>query len=81
MNITENELIKAIQDAMTSTPDNPSGAMTTSDLVDAMGIGERKVLRLMKELKAAGVVEVTRVYRENIFGVVRQYNAFVLKQK
>lgn len=81
MHITESQLLKEIEVAMSRTPENETGAMTTSDLVKALGIGEKRVRSLLAELISNGDVEHVRIFRRNISGNLSPVPAYVFKQK
>lgn len=81
MNITESELLQAIQDAMQATPDNPSGALTREDLQDQLELSTYSVRKFLKQLHKAGKLEVVKVYRETIDGVKRPTPAYRIRSE
>lgn len=67
MNITENELLEALQNALTSAPESQDG-FTTKDVETALGVGSEKARRAMKALLASGRAETVRLMRPDMFG-------------
>lgn len=75
--LTENELLEALREAQT--PDNPEGAMTTSEISDAMGIVDlRRVRARIAKLMILGRAEHVRVKRRKLNGVVATTDAYRL---
>lgn len=73
MSITETELLQQVQAALFEASD-PEGAMSVAELSEATDMPEPAVRRRLKKLINQGEVEVVKVPRTNIVGIVsRQY--------
>ena len=73
MSITETELLQQVQVALFEASD-PEGAMSVTELSEATDMPEPAVRRRLKKLINQGKVEVVKVPRTNIVGIVsRQY--------
>tara|TARA_A100001515_G_scaffold24073_2_gene18577 strand:+ start:1402 stop:1665 length:264 start_codon:yes stop_codon:yes gene_type:complete len=73
VSITETELLQQVQAALFEASD-PEGAMSVAELSEATDMPEPAVRRRLKKLINQGEVEVVKVPRTNIVGIVsRQY--------
>jgi predicted ArsR family transcriptional regulator len=77
---TEAELLAQVQDALTLSSD-PEGAVSTIELSEALGIPPNAVRERLRKLIANGTVEVVRVPRTNIVGVVQHQYCYRLFRK
>ena len=76
MKITENELLDALRVAQLTPTHDPSGALTSHEIGDAMGISHATVIVYLKRLKKAGRIEVVRAPREGLDGRVSPTTAY-----
>jgi hypothetical protein len=83
MEITENELILALQEALKSAgaTDSDGQGLTTTELVESLNgsghmIGERRLRRELKQLVSAGIVRAVRVKRRNLAGIMQVVPAY-----
>ena len=75
--VTEAELLAQVQDALTLSSD-PAGAVSTSELSEALGMPPAAVRARLRKLIANGAVEVVRVPRTNIVGIVQHQYCYRL---
>jgi hypothetical protein len=68
--ITEQELLDALRQALTASPEYPDDARTTEELMDLTGYTYKRVIAMLKALRKRGECECIRVKRENIIGVL-----------
>lgn len=71
MSITESELIEQVEWALYNSAD-PQGAMSVTELSEALSMGPQAVRVRLKRMIKSGQVEVVQVPRTNIVGVVQK---------
>ena len=65
----ESELLQQVQDALTVT-DTEDGAMTVIQLAEALNISAEKVRIRLRKLIAEGTIELVRVRRRKMNGII-----------
>lgn len=80
MEITKNDLLAAIEEALQETEDNPEGALSTKELVKITGFGNRKVLNALHELMDNDKLQIVQAKRKNIIGVIQKMKMYKLKK-
>lgn len=80
MTFTQNELIRALQDAQRVEGDTPN-SITSTELQEAHGIGVSKARRLIRQAIADGLVRPEGVYRTNMAGIRQRVMGYVLVDK
>lgn len=79
MRITESELLEALRDASRRSGADDSGALTSHELADALGVSHVTVLVYLKRVKRAGQLEVVRINREGVDGRVSPVTGYRVK--
>jgi hypothetical protein len=78
--ITENELVTALQNALLENIDNrPPGYRTREELQETLNMSEYRLLQRLRTLKKQGRLESLRVSVENITGSMGSRPAYRLK--
>ncbi len=77
--ITEADLLEQVQNALDFASD-PEGAVSTKELSEALNIPAEKVRTRLRKLIEQNVVEVVKVPRTNIVGVVQHQFCYRLVQ-
>ena len=77
--ITEADLLALVQNALDFASD-PEGAVSTNELSEALGIPPNAVRTRIKKLIKQNIVEVVKVPRTNIVGVVQHQFCYRLAQ-
>jgi len=81
MSVTEADLLEQVQWALYNTAD-PEGAMSVIELAEALEMAPQAVRTRLKQLIKNGNVEVVKVPRTNIVGIVaKQYCYRIVKGK
>lgn len=62
----EKDLIQAIRDASLDVQEHDNGAMTSGELAESAGLGQRRLVESLKSLVKSGYVEVVYVKRETL---------------
>jgi len=77
---SRDELIKALQSASRATPGNNGydDAKTVRELEEELGTDRKKVREWLRPLVQSHAVEIVRVHRERIDGVVQRVPAYRL---
>lgn len=65
--MTEDALIKALQDAIEAQPDIEPNTITRKEFEDAMGISEYKAHKLLSQLADDGVLQRDYIARTNLW--------------
>lgn len=78
MNITEQEILDLIRQTR-PVPENPEGAMTVAEIVKQSGKHIDRVRAELREHIEAGRVDVVKVYRKALDGVMRLSPAYRVK--
>lgn len=73
--MTNAEILAAIELALSTTTDD-DGAMTMNELSEALALGHQAVRVRLRALKAAGRLEVVRVKRESLAGIMQPVWAY-----
>tara|TARA_R100001143_G_C3333487_1_gene120614 strand:- start:546 stop:800 length:255 start_codon:yes stop_codon:yes gene_type:complete len=76
----ESELLQQVQDALTVT-ETEDGAMTVVQLAEALDISAEKVRIRLRRLMEEGVIELVKVRRRKMNGVVSPVVAYVSVNK
>ena len=76
----ESELLQQVQDALTVT-ETEDGAMTVVQLAEALNISAEKVRIRLRKLIDEGVIELVRVRRKKMNGVVSPVVAYASVKK
>ena len=76
----ESELLQQVQDALTVT-ETEDGAMTVVQLAEALDISAEKVRIRLRKLMEEGVIELVRVRRKKMNGVVSPVVAYASVKK
>ena len=76
----ESELLQQVQDALTVT-ETEDGAMTVGQLAEALDISAEKVRIRLRRLMEEGVIELVKVRRRKMNGVVSPVVAYVSVNK
>jgi len=76
----ESELLQQVQDALTVT-ETEDGAMTVVQLSEALDISAEKVRIRLRKLMEEGVIELVRVRRKKMNGVVSPVVAYASVKK
>jgi DNA-binding GntR family transcriptional regulator len=74
---TQDELIRALLQAQESAEGDET-ARTTRELMEMLGVSDKKVRRLLRQLIQKGVVEHVYVHRWRINGMFQQADAYRL---
>lgn len=74
--ITETELLAEL--AATMQRPGPEYALTANEIQDATGWGRDRILRVLKLFASAGRLNVHRVKRESILGIVTTVPAYTV---
>lgn len=69
------DLLRALEQAQK----HENNGVTTQELADSIGWSTKRVLKRLKELKAEGRLEVVKVYRESLTGIITPRPGFRLK--
>lgn len=77
---TYDELVRALLGANASAPDREDG-LTTVELGEKTGWHEKRVIDRLRKLKKEGRLEVVRVPRESLSGVIYMCPAYRLKEE
>lgn len=78
--ITESELLAQVEKALGGTAD-PEGAMSVLELTEALGLTPDSVRTRLKQLIKQGMVEVCRVPRTTMTGIVSRRHCYRLVKK
>jgi len=65
LGLTENELVQALQEALTRDEDT-KGGLTARELAEAAGVGIDYVREGLRLLKQQGIIETVRVQRRDL---------------
>ena len=76
----ESELLQQVQDALTVT-DTEDGAMTVIQLAEALNISAEKVRIRLRKLIAEGTIELVRVRRRKMNGIIAPVLAYASVNK
>ena len=76
----ESELLQQVQDALTVT-DTEDGAMTVIQLAEALNISAEKVRIRLRKLIAEGTIELVRVRRRKMNGIIAPVVAYASIKK
>ena len=76
----ESELLQQVQDALTVT-DTEDGAMTVIQLAEALNISAEKVRIRLRKLIAEGTIELVRVRRRKMNGIIEPVVAYASVNK
>ena len=76
----ESELLQQVQDALTVT-DTEDGAMTVIQLAEALNISAEKVRIRLRKLIAEGTIELVRVRRRKMNGIIAPVVAYASVNK
>jgi DNA-binding Lrp family transcriptional regulator len=76
----ESELLQQVQDALTVT-ETEDGAMTVVQLAEALNISAEKVRIRLRKLIDEGVIELVRVRRKKMNGIVSPVVAYASVKK
>jgi len=78
--VTEAELLEQVQKAL-DTPPSEDGAMSVLELAESLDISPAAVRNRLRKLIATGSVELTRVRRLSLHGVVQRRIAYQTVKK
>jgi predicted ArsR family transcriptional regulator len=78
--VTESELLRALQAALSAAPEGATGAMTTRELCEALDLYPEKVRRGLRALSAQGRLEIVRVKRQGLDGRMSYRPAYRLRE-
>ena len=76
----ESELLQQVQDALTVT-DTEDGAITVIQLAEALNISAEKVRIRLRKLIAEGTIELVRVRRRKMNGIIAPVVAYASVNK
>lgn len=79
--VTEAELLSELRAATQSVAPNIGDALTMPEMAEALGIGRQATHARIKRLHRAGQIDVVRVQRMGIDGVIRPLVAYRLKKQ
>ncbi len=79
MDVTESELIEALQRALQASEQSDGGALTARELGELLGWGERKINRGLHILDKQGRLEVVYVTRRRLDGAMGHPSAYRIK--
>lgn len=80
--ITAQDLIEALRQANEpDTPDRPPNTLRMEEILDVLNIGRKRGLRLVRELKDSGLVEVVQIPYTNLVGHTTMIPAYRLKEE
>ena len=79
MDLTNDDFVRALLDAMEATPENQDAAYTTAELKEMLPhVGTTKLRKTLGKLKADGVIKLVTVMRSSITEVIKPVPAWVL---
>lgn len=74
--MTEAELLTALQESLRQAAEGPDGAMTTREIRKELGVGVRQAREIIRTLTEQGRIRPVRVKRPAIDGVMRPSTAY-----
>jgi transcription initiation factor IIE alpha subunit len=77
VNITQNELLEAVREAMRA--DDSTDGFTVLEMCDALGLNHRLVRKAVKRMLDSGTAEVVRVRRTRMDGISHTISGYRLK--
>ena len=80
VNVTEAELLQQVQEALDA-PTLKDGAMSVVELSEKLDMSASAVRKRLKKMLASGTVEIVRVKRRAMHGVVSRRVAYRLIKK